>query len=81
MSYRIRKKYLKTLTSIRAKKNNNNKPFESKVYFTKTYNNIDMQRLIDILANQAYKYLLTKINNFRKQNNNQIEGSCFTRQE
>jgi hypothetical protein len=32
---------------------------------------------MDILANQVYKYLLTKINNFREQDNNQIKGSCF----
>jgi hypothetical protein len=36
-----------------------------------------MQQFIDILANQAYKYLLIKINNFRERNNNQIKGFCF----
>jgi hypothetical protein len=40
-----------------------------------------MQQLIDILVNQAYEYLLTKINNFGEQDNNQIKGSCFTLQE
>jgi hypothetical protein len=69
---------LESLDKYKGKKNNNNKSFESKIYFIKIYNNINMQRLIDILANQAYKYLLTKINNFRKRNNNQIKGSCFT---
>jgi hypothetical protein len=33
---------------------------------------------MDILANQAYEYSFIKINNFRKQNNNQIKDSCFT---
>jgi hypothetical protein len=32
---------------------------------------------MDILANQIYKYLFTKINNFRERNNNQIKGFCF----
>jgi hypothetical protein len=36
---------------------------------------------MDILANQAYEHSLIKINNFRKRNNNQIKGSCFTLQE
>jgi hypothetical protein len=43
MFYRMQKKYLKALINIKAKKNNNNKPFESKVYFTKTYSNINIQ--------------------------------------
>jgi hypothetical protein len=36
---------------------------------------------MDILANQAYEYLLIKINDFGKRNNNQIKGSYFTLQE
>jgi hypothetical protein len=36
-----------------------------------------MQQLIDILANQAYKYSFIKINNFGEQDNNQIKGFCF----
>jgi hypothetical protein len=32
---------------------------------------------MDILANQVYKYSFIKINDFKKQNNNQIKGSCF----
>jgi hypothetical protein len=71
------KEVLENLDKYKGEKNNNNKPFESKIYFTKTYNNINVQQFIDILVNQAYKYLLIKINNFRKQNNNQIKGFCF----
>jgi hypothetical protein len=32
---------------------------------------------MDILVNQAYEYLLIKINNFRERNNNQIKSFCF----
>jgi hypothetical protein len=67
----------KNFDKYKSKESNNNKPFESKIYFTKTYNNINAQQLIDILANQIYEYSFTKINNFRKRNNNQIKGSCF----
>jgi hypothetical protein len=71
------KKILEGFDKYKNKKNNNNKFFESKIYFIKTYNNINMQQFIDILANQIYEYLLIKINNFRKQNNNQIKNFCF----
>jgi hypothetical protein len=71
------KKILESLDKYKSEKSNNNKLFESKVYFIKTYNNINTQQFIDILANQAYEYLLIKINNFRERNNNQIKGSCF----
>jgi hypothetical protein len=64
------KKILENFNKYKSEKSNNNKPFESKVYFIKTYNNINIQQLINILANQAYKYLFIKINNFRKRNNN-----------
>jgi hypothetical protein len=70
-------KILEGLNKYKGEESNNNKPFESKIYFIETYSNINMQQLIDILANQVYKYSFIKINNFRERNNNQIKGSCF----
>jgi hypothetical protein len=75
------KEILENLNEYKGEENNNNKPFESKVYFIKTYNNINMQQLIDILANQVYEYSLIKINDFGERNNNQIKGFCFILQE
>jgi hypothetical protein len=68
---------LEGFDKYKSEESNNNKPFESKIYFIEIYSNINMQQLIDILANQAYEYLFIKINDFRKRNNNQIKGFCF----